>query len=772
MRLNKKKLAALAMSAVMAASTMPFPVMAEELSAGDAAAFEVEAVGDATVVEVSKVTIDKTGKVTVTYSDGSKDDTTYTATIVEKAATCTEAKKYVGTVTIKGKDYKETIEEEGTALGHDLGEKKLIVDTYPTCDTPGVGHYVKYCSRCDHSEPVETGVAIAATGHKDGETKVTYAAGTNTTVTEDGKAELIDKTIDGTYYKITKTYCSVCGDEITSKTKTETLTVSATDVRVTTKKVEIDTEKGNIKSAINGVDPSTVKDEKLKLKDCTKDGFYWIVSLDKNGVEISRVKHTVAAHHVTEVSYNAKDSTKKGMLKYIKDKDDNIIGVESKSCKESVEYYEIVTCTAEGTDGKGKEISRTLKVAEPTGDHVLSADTETQLKYVADKAEKKVVLTSDYINRLKANKEIKVEIKDACEAEGTVTVTAYCNVCGKEVQSVTAKVEKLGHDFGDAKDIVEENKVDSTCSKEGSYDTVHYCKVCGKREVVRTGIIIPKKAHSYVDEKDAFIRFTGNKVVDLYEDCTVKGEYFHTEDHLYGFGVNADLAITCETCGETASLRTLTMKVVDVQKETSAHAGYVTLKATATKQLKDNKTEKIEKEYTVPYYTSMAAYLDRNPGKDAVNGLHEDNDHVFRYYVNSEFQADYAGIVEYNGGEFFVADGVLCSGANGLNEFGGKWYFLANGQIQRGYNGLALYDGEWFYLKNGELDATVKGLVDYDGGRFLFADGRLVKEHNGLWQDFDGTWYFLALGQVQDQFTGTTVYDGQTFKLENGKLVA
>ena len=214
------------------------------------------------------------------------------------------------------------------------------------------------------------------------------------------------------------------------------------------------------------------------------------------------------------------------------------------------------------------------------------------------------------------------------------------------------------------------------------------------------------------------------------------------------------------------------MKVVDVQKETSAHAGYVTLKATATKQLKDNKTEKIEKEYTVPYYTSMAAYLDRNPGKDAVNGLHEDNDHVFRYYVNSEFQADYAGIVEYNGGEFFVANGVLCSGANGLNEFGGKWYFLANGQIQRGYNGLALYDGEWFYLKNGELDATVKGLVDYDGGRFLFADGRLVKEHNGLWQDFDGTWYFLALGQVQDQFTGTTVYDGQTFKLENGKLVA
>ena len=36
MRLNKKRLAALAMSAVMAASAVPFPVYAEELSAGDA----------------------------------------------------------------------------------------------------------------------------------------------------------------------------------------------------------------------------------------------------------------------------------------------------------------------------------------------------------------------------------------------------------------------------------------------------------------------------------------------------------------------------------------------------------------------------------------------------------------------------------------------------------------------------------------------------------------------------------------------------------------
>ena len=110
MRLNKKKLAAMAMSAVMAASTIPFPVMAEELSAGDAVTTEVEASdSQAKPVEVDYVVIEKDGKVTVYYKGGEKDETTYTATITEKAATCTEPKKYIGTVTVKGVEYKQTI---------------------------------------------------------------------------------------------------------------------------------------------------------------------------------------------------------------------------------------------------------------------------------------------------------------------------------------------------------------------------------------------------------------------------------------------------------------------------------------------------------------------------------------------------------------------------------------------------------------------------------------------------------------------------------------
>ena len=54
MRLNKKRLAALAMSAVMAASAVPFPVYAEELSAGDDVVVSSEVVAEPTTEAVGE----------------------------------------------------------------------------------------------------------------------------------------------------------------------------------------------------------------------------------------------------------------------------------------------------------------------------------------------------------------------------------------------------------------------------------------------------------------------------------------------------------------------------------------------------------------------------------------------------------------------------------------------------------------------------------------------------------------------------------------------
>ena len=145
-------------------------------------------------------------------------------------------------------------------------------------------------------------------------------------------------------------------------------------------------------------------------------------------------------------------------------------------------------------------------------------------------------------------------------------------------------------------------------------------------------------------------------------------------------------------------------------------------------------------------------------------------------YSDDTFREDFTGIASYDGGEFFVADGVVCTEANGLNLFDGKWYFLANGQIQRGYNGFAEYDNHWFMIEDGELVIDANGLFDYDGGTFVFAAGMLQDTANGLWYNagpWDGAdyeWYFLANGQVQKQYEGVTEYDGEFFKIKDGKL--
>lgn len=65
MKLNKRKLAALAMSAVMAASTMPAVTFAAENTETGAAEI---AVSDA-AAEVIGVVVDENGKVTITYKD-------------------------------------------------------------------------------------------------------------------------------------------------------------------------------------------------------------------------------------------------------------------------------------------------------------------------------------------------------------------------------------------------------------------------------------------------------------------------------------------------------------------------------------------------------------------------------------------------------------------------------------------------------------------------------------------------------------------------------
>ena len=150
--------------------------------------------------------------------------------------------------------------------------------------------------------------------------------------------------------------------------------------------------------------------------------------------------------------------------------------------------------------------------------------------------------------------------------------------------------------------------------------------------------------------------------------------------------------------------------------------------------------------------------------------LQKDADGVWRLYKNGVFQSGFNGIVRYNNGEFFVANGLLCKNANGLNLWDSVWYYLSQGQIQRQHNGFAEYNKNWFMIRNGELEESANGLYPYDGSRFLFSVGRLRRDVNGLWQNpSDNKWYYLSGGQVT-KHTGVASYDGEFFKVNSGVL--
>ena len=166
-------------------------------------------------------------------------------------------------------------------------------------------------------------------------------------------------------------------------------------------------------------------------------------------------------------------------------------------------------------------------------------------------------------------------------------------------------------------------------------------------------------------------------------------------------------------------------------------------------------------------------YVGENPPEDYGKNGWVNEDGKISYYKQDVLQKDMTGVYAYNNGMFFVTEGTIDGGANGLNLNNGTWYFLANGQIQTGYDGFAEYDNNWFMIDNGVLDENANGLYAYNGGTFMFAAGKLRTDVSGLWQDpSDGSWYYLSNGQVATNHTGVVEYDGAFFYVVNGKLAS
>jgi len=150
----------------------------------------------------------------------------------------------------------------------------------------------------------------------------------------------------------------------------------------------------------------------------------------------------------------------------------------------------------------------------------------------------------------------------------------------------------------------------------------------------------------------------------------------------------------------TGSIK-VTVDAINKQDSDGA-GGYVTLTATYVVNSGITKTV-VPATSTFAYYTSESAYTARlqsnttgtstDPDADVKNGLTLDSDGVYRYYLSDVFASLFTGVVSYDGGLFFIADGLVDTSASGLCLYGGVWYYVSLGQVQTQYTGLVQYDG-------------------------------------------------------------------------------
>ena len=152
--MNKKRLAALAMSAVMAAGTVSIPVNAADFSDGaavqeataeaetltvDVVEDETPAVGDSQVIDSRwENTNTENPKLIVRMKD---DNGTYEFSPeakdykkVSTPASCESAGGYIWTVVFMDQEFKSDFVKTSDALGHDWKEAEFVTVTAPSCE--------------------------------------------------------------------------------------------------------------------------------------------------------------------------------------------------------------------------------------------------------------------------------------------------------------------------------------------------------------------------------------------------------------------------------------------------------------------------------------------------------------------------------------------------------------------------------------------------------------------------------------------------------------
>lgn len=298
-----------------------------------------------------------------------------------------------------------------------------------------------------------------------------------------------------------------------------------------------------------------------------------------------------------------------------------------------------------------------------------------------------------------------------------------CKVCGKHDY-------KIDEDTTDKYVIDPKSIVDPTCTEDGHYDEVLY-DGDGKEELDRRTVSIPALGHDYLQVPEKHIAPT----------CETAGKDFEI----------------CQRCAfmhekEIPALGH-TLETVPAKAPTAGSVGNEEYQiCTVCKKTFKNGVEINPADMVIP----------------PAGGL-SNEDGAWKYYdENGEVMTSFTGLVNFEGGKFFVRNGVVDTTVNGVQSPDAKsFYFFANGQICSNFTGFAEYAGQWFVVKNGVLQTSYNGLYEYDGEKFWVAAGQKT-HYSGLMKTEEG-WLYLSNGQFYPT-TDLIHYDGEIFYVKNGKL--
>ena len=158
-----------------------------------------------------------------------------------------------------------------------------------------------------------------------------------------------------------------------------------------------------------------------------------------------------------------------------------------------------------------------------------------------------------------------------------------------------------------------------------------------------------------------------------------------------------------------------------------------------------------------------------DPTAPVLNGLVQDEDGNWYYYVDGKIATYYTGLVEHYGAWFYVENGILNWNYTGLTLYNGIWFYVNGGQLDWSYTGLVQHYGAWFYVEGGQLNWNYTGLVQYYDAWFYVEGGQLNWNYTGLVQ-YNGIWFYVNGGQLDWGYTGLVEHYGAWFYVEGGSL--